>query len=448
VAVLLVVGIMIWPVAPEPGLYVSSDWHVCGDMECATLTAPMDWDLYDSHQAVASREATESQKPGTYTGRRVRIALARIPATDPSSRIGAIVVNPGGPGGSGIDFVKEARRVFPAEILSRFDIVSFDPRGIGESVPNGCVPGRSDTLGMSTCGAELAVDMGTAEVVRDLDAIRSLALGEERISFLGFSYGTVMGVLYADRYPQHVRALVLDGPVDTATDMIRSADVHARAEQKELDAFLSACAADPSCPFYSTGQPGVAYVGLMASLSDASRLKAKNAVIEGLYYDEAGRKRLAADLQDWQITGSPDMLESHTIKVDDSGIYVRCDDMPTMVDGTDEELLNDIGEEAPDFEDTARRSAAACDGYPAAPYATMGPFRAEGSPPALVVGATGDPATPYEWAQSVTDELASAELLTRDGPGHTSYKFSSCIRDAVNGYLIQVQLPPPGTVCR
>ena len=232
----------------------SIDWETCGeeespDAECGTLTVPIDWDDPD--------------------GEAIDLALARIPANDPDARIGSLVINPGGPGGSGVGFALFAPEIFSPDILARFDVVGFDPRGVGDSHPVQCSlellgeePGslfgsRADLDARTAFNEELREDcrentgplydhVDSLSVVHDIDAIRA-ALGDEQLSFFGVSYGTLMGQQYAATYPERVRAVVLDSVMDHDLGTRDYLLTQAEAAQDSFDAFVAWCEDSTQC---------------------------------------------------------------------------------------------------------------------------------------------------------------------------------------------------------
>jgi len=266
--------------APAPSGASTLAWTSCTPpFECAKLSVPIDY----NDPAKGS----------------IELALIRLPATNRATRIGDLVTNPGGPGGSGVEFIREAgRTAFSAALRTRFDIIGFDPRGVGASDPVECVDGPTmDRLGEldpvpdeageraalidgaktfdAGCEAHsgsLLPFLSTIDAARDMDQIR-IALGEPKLTYLGFSYGTFLGSTYANLYPDKVRALVLDGAVDATLPYTASLAAQAQSFAGAFGRFLADCASRPSCPFYNNGRPGSAYDALMAAI-DAGSLPA------------------------------------------------------------------------------------------------------------------------------------------------------------------------------
>ena len=461
---------------PPPGPVV---WSACGDdLQCGTVTVPLDY-----------------ARP---TGRTIAIAVERHPADDPAQRIGSLVINPGGPGTSGIDDLPTELKVLTPQLLDRFDIVSFDPRGVQRSDPVECEPPPSasttTTAGSSsysplpdpvptgpagrralvagdrayahaceTYSKDLLPYVGTVSVARDLDRIRA-ALGDARLTFIGHSYGTLLGAIYADMFPTHVRAMVLDGAIDPALGTDQMVLDQANGFESVLDDFFTWCASTSACPWRPTGDPTAALVALIDA-SAVTRLPGANgtsagpgefydALLDDLYSvsswpslgdalaqagagDGADLVRLAADYDSGGSTNGADANNA-----------VNCLDHPvSRLVSTYPALAARAAVTAPVFGPLLVWGLVQCALWPVRPDRTPAPLAATGSPPLLVVGTTGDPATPYVWAQSLAHELAHGELVTWQGTSHVAYFYSPCIRAIDQAYLVSGVLPAPGTVC-
>ena len=248
-------------------------WTSCGDgFQCAHLPVPL------------------TSSPHSPT---ISLALARLPAADPSERIGSLVVNPGGPGASAVEYVREGAKMLPATIRDHFDVVGFDPRGVAGSAPIVCTS-RLDPLynlqfapvnnaayqalvaGFKTFVAQCEQKAGkelpyvsTERTAQDMDRVRA-ALGDPKLTYLGYSYGTYLGALYADRYPTRIRAMVLDGAVDPTLSAAAGEIQQAQGFEHDLDLFLQNCSVDTSCTFHSGGDAGAAYDALRARLNTTS----------------------------------------------------------------------------------------------------------------------------------------------------------------------------------
>ena len=450
-------------------------WRRCGGVECTTLAVPLDW----SH-------------PGSGT---IRLALARRPAG--GHRIGVLLTNPGGPGASGTDLVHQAGDVFDGSVLDRFDIVSWDPRGVGGSAPAECGSKLDyfyevDRSGTDTAtananaavskrfAADCARDAGrrlpflsTDATVRDMDAIRA-AMDVPTIDYLGFSYGTYLGALYADRYPNRVRTMVLDGAIDPAASYADSTIRQSVGFEDSLDAFFAWCKGNKHCAFARDGDPARAFDDLMASISQETDPgtvhgehrtldigEANIGVASALYGGNGadGWGALGTALNDAaRGDGGPLLALSDsytgrntggTYDTDTAALYaIGC------LDGPEPPTLEAVRQLAvraarvsPHFGASTVWLGLPCTYWHAPPVGRPGPIHAAGAPPIVVIGNTDDPATPYEQAQALAHELSSGRLLTYVGEGHTAYGRDDCIDKAVDTYLISRQVPAGGTRC-
>jgi pimeloyl-ACP methyl ester carboxylesterase len=467
---------------PDPPLLVQGssglDWQPCEDgAECATLRVPLDY-------------AHPNDKS-------IDLALLRVPAGGPERRIGSLVVNPGGPGASGLTLPlalrDEAQRAggADAEVFARYDVVGFDPRGVGDSTPVQCgdveafyAPDATpDTVGerralvdgmrnfARSCGAnskDLLSHVGTRDAARDLDRIRA-AVGDEQLSYLGFSYGTTLGAAYARQFPKKVGRLVLDGAVDPRLSGIELFRQQAKSLEQSFDRFAADCAADPSCAFHSGGDSAGAFDRLVAQL-DAAPLPAgggrtltasqamttvATALFERSAWPAIANGLAAADRGDGTALlaifdavyaqRGPDGTYENLAS---AGAAVNCADYRwPRGNATYDALVTRIRRESPRFGQAFVWEALPCAYWPAATgtATTETPRRL---PPILVVGTTGDPATPYAWSRALSKALPSSVLVTREGEGHTAYLGANqCIDDAVDQYLLTGAMPPTGTRC-
>ncbi len=434
-----------------------------GDGECAILSVPRSYDAPD--------------------GPTIALFVFRVKAQGVASA-GVLVVNPGGPAGSGVDFVVSRPGFFPPG----FDVVTFDPRGSGRSEAIECVePEDLDQLSDVThlapdegerqqlinearrlaeaCAAtELGPYVGTTNVARDVDQLRA-ALGEEQISYLGFSYGTVLGWTYAAMFPDRVRAMALDGPVDPRATLSQTTLAQAAAVEAVFADFASWCTDDPAatCP----DDPKGAVAAILARTEKEplptsvwrrplTSFYALSGIITALYerdlWPDLGTALRAALDGD----GLPLAERSFAWRARhdlDQSITTDAQDLIWCADHTDRPTLSDLAADAdavdaaaPTFAPWLQPVAPRCDGYP--PSVNPVPAPVAATVPVLVIGATGDVATPYTGAQQLTADLgADAMLLTREGDGHTSYGFSRCIDAATERYLRYLKVPDPGTVC-
>jgi pimeloyl-ACP methyl ester carboxylesterase len=431
----------------------------------------------------------------------VSLAVVRLPATDSGQRIGSLVVNPGGPGGSGVRYARAAERVITANVRNRFDIVGFDPRGVAMSEPVDClsdaeldtflaIDGSPDTArerkrlvtearefaaGCGRRSGQLLPHLSTADAARDMDVLRE-ALGEERLTYLGKSYGTLLGATYAELFPRRVGRLVLDGAIDPTLSGGEIGVAQAEGFEGALRAFVQDCQALEDCPL--RGGPtadvdsGVDQVADLLAEVDRAPLPGEGdreltqslallGVVAALY-DEAngwpvlrlalgrafdGDGSVLLTLADFYTERQRD--GSYTSNQNEATYAVTCLDRaePTDVDAYAADA-RDFARRSPLFGAYVAWSTLPCASWPAPPVSRPHPIRAPGAAPILVVGTVRDPATPYVWAQALAEQLESGVLLSYDGDGHTAYaRGSECIDDAVERYLIDGEVPPADTVC-
>ena len=305
-----------------------------------------------------------------------------------------------------------------------------------------------------------------------MDAIR-VAIGEDRISYLGFSYGTFLGAEYADAYPQHVRAMVLDGAVDPSLSYADATISQAQGFETMLDGFFAWCRRDTRCGFARGGNPRTAFDSLTRAVAaeptpgtvqgEQRTLGAGEfdiGVASALYSGTAGFETLASALVQAARGVGDEMLtlaDEYTER-QPGGKYsnqtaafysISCLDAPgaSTVAGV-QRVADDAARVAPHFGAATAWLGLPCTFWPVPAVGKPAPVRAPGAPPVLVVGTVRDPATPYAWAQSLAKQLRQGRLLTYDGDGHTAYaRGSSCIDDAVDRYLLTLTLPADGTRC-
>ncbi len=466
-------------------------WTPCGNLQCGSVTVPLDYAVPE--------------------GAAVQIAVARHPAEVPTERIGSLVINPGGPGGSGIDDLPNELSVLTLGVLDRFDIVSFDPRGVERSTPVTCSSPSSGTSSNSSSnsgggggggggGSEttgplidpvptdsasrqallrndvsfarqcqqgsggILPHVGTVDTARDLDRIRA-ALGDARLSFVGHSYGTLLGATYAELFPTHVRAMVLDGAIDPALSTVQYVTDQAMSYESELQSFFAWCATDSSCAWRPVGDPTSALLDLIQrSRSQALTMASGGtAAGPGEIYDallagleaQSSWPALAGALAEAE-SGNGSAVTSMTGRYETGGSSngaeaeqaIDCVDHPVDRDPSSyPALAATVGRSAPVFGPLLAWGLLGCATWPALPTRAPAPAADAGAPPIVVVGTSGDPVTPYQWAVDLARELTGASVLTWQGQSHVAYFYSPCVRAAVQAYLVDGVLPPTGTVC-
>ncbi len=472
----LIVGLAACDATSKVSLHVDRTgaitWTPCGNVQCATLSVPLD----RAHP----------------TGAQITLALARRPAS--GKRVGVLFTNPGGPGASGVAFLKDATKVFGRDVLDHFDIVSWDPRGVGNSAPVRCLddldafyavdrsPHDAATVArnvdvtkqfVGACSARSGPELpfvSTEATARDMDAIRA-AIGEDRISYMGFSYGTYLGTLYAELFPAHVRAMVLDGAVDPAESYDDSTIAQAVGFEHALDAFLEWCRTHGTCHFAQGGDPRRAYDSLAAAIEAEPERGTVNGetrilgpgefdigIASALYQGEDGYEALGETLAETARGDGSSMLRSADRYTDretggkysneTAALYaISCLDAraPRTVAAV-EQLAARAARVAPHFGASTTWLGLPCSFWPVPAPAAPRALPADGTGPILVLGNTNDPATPYAWAQALARELHDGHLLTYHGSGHTSYgRGSACVDDAVDDYLVKLTLPATTT---
>lgn len=454
-------------------------WASCGAFECATVQAPLDW---------------EDASAGA-----ISLALQRSVATGPAdARIGSLLLNPGGPGSSGIEFLEYAvSEVMGEPVVAAYDVVAFDPRGVGSSSAVSCGPDpvvdaflTTDVVlesqadvdaarasvqafgqGCLDATGPLLGHIDTVSAARDLDLLRAV-LGDEKLHYAGFSYGTFLGATYADLYPENVGRLLLDGALDPAMSSDDLVVGQAIGFEEALSAYVEDCQAGRGCPLDGSVDEGKQQIADLVARIERRPLDAGDgAVVNGTMafygivitlYDDGYWPYLTMALAEAmeQNTGAT-LLELANSYLDrgPDGSYlsnsmiaftaINCLDYPTTERSYDEMIAfaDEVAAQAPTFgRDFVM--AVGCESWPFPSEAERAPITAPGAAPIVVVGTTGDPATPYEWSVALAEQLESGVLVTWEGEGHTAYgRSNACVEDAVDAYLVEGTVPEDGLEC-
>ena len=457
-------------------------WKPCdGAFECAAVTVPEDW-----------------SKPG---GATIHVGLTKAAALSGQPK-GTIIFNPGGPGLPASASTRAPTFGLDAEIASGYDVVGYDPPGVGRATPVNCGPGADlgkelfepnphpvDSAAWvsayTKAGREFAQrcikdsargllnHVDTVSAARDLDVVRA-ALGQKRLDYLGYSYGTDLGLVYEALFPAHIGRVVLDGVKDPLADPVETSVAVAGAYEKDLDDYLSACGSRPDCPF--SGSLDQMHATLQSFLSglDAHPLStssgfeldgswATSGILDALLSQSAfttelleldndlgeamdgagdGLLTLAEDSVSWTPADTGDSLYA-------PNLAINCADrwLPTTASTMSAEAAK-LTAAAPVLGPYLSYDGTSCTGFPTAPKRFTEKSTPRPANTVLIVSATGDPATPNSDALAVHARMANSRLLIRDGDGHTSYgDGNTCIDNAVDGYLEKGTLPKDNTHC-
>ncbi|WP_067779478.1 alpha/beta hydrolase [Actinomyces vulturis] len=458
------------------------DWSECGtNYECGSLTVPVDY-----------------SKPDGQT-----LTLELKQRTNDGS-LGHLLLNPGGPGGSGIDLVENLPQMIPHEVTDNYTLVGFDPRGVGKSTPVDCIsdeemdeersadyeaveePSDADRKEIADfahkCQVKTEEETGipdlldhidTVSAAKDMDVIRAV-LGDNHLNYLGYSYGTYLGATYADLFPANVGRMVLDGAIDPSLSAADLSAGQAEGFEKALRAYVENCQAGNKCPLTGDVDNGVRQIQQFLEATKTAPIPtsdpdrpltyglAMSGIIGPLYQDESWDVlTMGLDQAMKQHDGSVLLMIADLMAGrEDDGSYdgnsgevisaINCLDYP--VEG-DNDLWNKQAEElkklSPTFGADMGYVDFACEAWGHPSTRERKPIHAQGSAPILIVGTTGDPATPYQWAVNLDDQLSDSELLTWEGEGHTAFgRAGACINNAVSDYLISGTMPKEGTVCK
>ncbi|WP_425955194.1 alpha/beta hydrolase [Xylanimonas sp. McL0601] len=452
-----------------------TDWSGCGDgFDCATVEVPLSW-----HDAGA----------GT-----IKLAVKRHRATGSSK--GTLLVNPGGPGGSGVEYVTSAWNGFGERLRDSFDVVGFDPRGVGQSTPVKCFDDARkdeslakdfgvDDAGLAGMAAEYAAwakackentgellgNVDTQSAARDMDVIRA-TLGEDKLSYLGFSYGTQLGATYAGLFPQRVGAMVLDGAIDMTLDADDTSAQQAVGFEKALRNYVADCQGGSGCPLSGDVDAGMREVRhiLDRAFTDPYPTQSNRRVTQSLafygiavtLYDQKSWSALTQALDEVIHQGTANTLlylaDFYNDRNDDGTFGNNSAEAFRAVSCLDARGTTDVAQmradaaaieaEAPTIGRFFAFSGLMCSDWPYPVVAQDFDVHAQGAPPIVVIGTTHDPATPYAWAQALAKTLDSGVLVTYAGEGHTAYgRSNACIVDAVDAYFVDGTVPKDGLQC-
>jgi len=471
------------PVVPEGiaeelvGFYSQvPEWTECGDLQCAQVRVPIDWDDPDAGE--------------------ISLQIARDQAE--GERRGTLFVNPGGPGGSGVDLAEQASSLFGDAVLEAYDVVGFDPRGVGASHPVQCLdPADKDALfardfdhdddaGLAeafdawddfgaSCAARtgsLLGHVGTVSAAKDLDVLRAV-LGDETLTYLGYSYGTKLGATYAALFPGNVGRLVLDGAVDPTLTARELNLGQAEGFERALRNYVDYCQTQSDCPLTGSVDDGLAQIHALSERARRTPLPTGDPVrdltatllfygIAVTLYDNRSWSFLTDALREAILEGSaatflyladfyfdraPD--GSYLSNQTEAFFAVNC------ADGRGSSEPDQMRAEAAELVEVAPTLGAAfgfaelpCVRWPVPPQDLPDDFSAPGAAPIVVIGTTNDPATPYAWSQNLAKLLDSGVLVSFEGEGHTAYgRSNACIDDAVDAFLVDGTVPQDGLTC-
>lgn len=455
------------------------DWKGCDEGECAKLRVPIDY-----------------AKPN---GPTIEVAVNRQKAT--GTKKGSLVVNPGGPGGSGVDYAAAADRIVGAPVRRSYDIVGFDPRGVQRSAAITCVDDAKldDLLGSDPSPDDAAEEqallasdkafadackknagpllghVSTEEAAKDMDVLRA-ALGEKKLTYLGKSYGTFLGATYADLFAKNVGRMVLDGVLPPDITMAETNAGQAKGFETALDAYLDYCAQADDCPLGTdTGEAKKKKLQDFLAGLDTKVVRAKgdsridrltegwavNGIAAGLY-DEASWPGLTSALRAALGGDGSQLLAAgkQYAERNDDGTYnsnimqvinaVTCLDRPAPSGGvaTFEKESAQLSKTSPTWGKQLAWAGAICEQWPVKATGKPHAIKASGSAPIVVVGTTRDPATPYEWSVRLEKQIENGRLVSYDGDGHTAYgRGSTCVDSAIDGYLVDGKDLPEKTTC-
>lgn len=451
-------------------------WEPCENgFQCAKVTVPMDYAEPD--------------------GDEIQIAALRAPST--GKKTGSLLVNPGGPGGSGYDFVKDAAGThFSQSVRANYDLVGFDPRGVKRSAPVTCMTdaerdaSRAKVYALETdaglaaaladnkaIGAQCAEQTGpvlghidTVSAAKDLDILRAV-VNDSKLNYLGYSYGTFLGSTYASLFPDNVGRMVLDGALDPSISNEELTSGQAVAFEKAIRAYVASCQQESACPLSGNVDSGVQQIrDVINAVQETPRLAKDGRLVNATMFVSGLITPLYND-QSWPaltqaleaaMTGDVNlMLRLADLGADRAanGTYtsnstfafgaINCLDYPMVSDAAAMRAEQQrLMQASPTLGYFFAYGGTNCVDWPYKNVRTPAPVEYTGESPIVVVGTTGDPATPVEWAASLRKQLGNASLMTWQGEGHTAYgRANSCLEDAVDKYFVDGTVPADNSVC-
>ena len=465
------------PNALRPFYAQAAKWEDCGRFECATVDVPLDYD-----DPVADR---------------IQLAMLRRPADNPDDRIGSLFVNPGGPGVSGNSYAELAEVLFTEPVLEHYDIVGWDPRGVGDSTSISCVTDAETDVYYETDGtpdtpqevralvrlnedftkgcvedaAELIPQLGTFSSARDLDILRS-AVGDQRLNYFGASYGTELGAIYAELFPERVGRVVLDAALDPAVNSEQLSRGQLRGFQRATEAFIDDCIERQGCAIGPTRDQAEQQLTDLLSSIDQTPLPtesgrylteslATTGMISAMYSESSGWPSLRLGLSQ-ALNGDGTVLlaladtyaernndGTYASNVNSAFPAISCTDRPGSEPvAAAKTKIGPYERISPIFGRTFAWGSVACRDWPVKKGEFPTKAVAEGADPIVVIGTTRDPATPYSWSVRLAESLQNGVLVSRDGDGHTGYNAgNACVDDAVDRYLVAGEVPANPTIC-
>ena len=477
------------------------DWQDCSDgtspFQCGTVTVPLDY--------------------GNPGGQTITIALKKLPASDGDAEHGSLFTNPGGPGGSGIRELEAQATALPEELRAGYDVVGFDPRGVGQSTPITCwtdedisqgltdaqngkisdvVP--SNTISSKSLSAQEKMDRGAADaaacaqhsevpelldhvstrnVARDLDVLRATS-GDATLNYLGVSYGTHIGAVYADLFPDRVGRAVLDGAMDPSQRWTDGEAEVTAFKESILRQYVEHCQTQDGCPLTGSTDEAIAQLAAFVDGLDQAPLTAPDSNVT-VNTQEATTiiQHYAVEKPDWDaltamlapamsnrdgalmVAAKQSTLASQLPTTAEQAVAgantlfmsaaVICNDYPDTADTVSDWDAQAAAEKktSPFFGGASHGLDAYCRGWGHRAQTPPQETHAEGSAPILVVGLTKDSRTLYPWAQSLTDQLDNGHLLTVEGYGHVTFGSNACATAAMTDFLVNGTVPAEGTTC-